>query len=336
MPDPLTDLTRPTGVVSYGAAMAAGISPETWRWAAVNGDLQRIRRGVLADAQSLDERAILAAALACVPTAAISHGSATRVHPLTTLRPVPGPPTLSVDKRPRRTPWDEVGVRFLVSSLPPADITDVDGLRVTSIARTCIDVARITEFRDGLVVTDAALRTGLDPGELAETLLRMKGWPGTRTAARVLRHADARRESPLESLGAAVWVEQGLPRSVPQVWIYDEDGLVGRVDELWEDHHTVGEADGMIKYREPHIGVDTNPLVAEKQRQERLEAAGLAVVRYTWDDLWKRPRQTADRVRRTFDRGRFLTPRYVASPVQLGWTDSRRAWNARFPPQLDW
>ena len=225
----------------------------------------------------------------------------------------------------------DVGVRFLVAALPADHVTVVGSLRVTSLARTCLDVARTTQLRDALVATDGALRLGLRERDLTEALRVMTGWPGTRTAKRVVRLADGRRESPLESFGSAVWAENGLPPSIPQVWIYDEDGLVGRVDELWQDMQTVGEADGMVKYSEPYRA-DVHPLVAEKIRQERLERAGLAVVRYGSADLWRWPGRTADRVREAFARGRRLHPRFVASPSELGLRDFRRAWFDRYPP----
>lgn len=336
MPDLLHRLVSTTGAVSWPAARDAGVTRSAWQWAAHGPEFVRLRRGVLVPtASGAQALVVLAAAQAAVPSAVVSHASAAGLHGLALLRPLDHPPTLSMAKTAGRTPWTEGGVRFLVSAVHDEDVTVVGGLRVTTMARTCIDLCRATEFRDGLVATDAALRGGLALGDFEGALLRMKGWPGTRTAARVLRHADARRESVLESFGSAVWVEQGLPRSTPQVWIYDEDGFVGRVDELWEDHATVGEADGMVKYRQPY-DTSEHPLVAEKVRQERLERSGLAVVRYGSQDLWRRPRQTADRVREAFARARTLTPRFIASPVMLSFGDANRAWNARYLPVLDW
>ena len=326
---------RDSKITSYAAARQAGVSPAEWRWAARLPNVARPRRGVLARSHDDDDRIALGAAQATVPSAVISHQSAALVHGLRLLRPIQRAPTLTVGKRAGRTPWEEAEIRFLVAALPAEHVTTVDGLRVTTVARTCLDLTRTTELRDGLVVTDFALRAGLDFVELEAALKVMRGWPGTRTIKRVLALADARRESPLESFGAAVWCENGLPASVPQMWIYDEDGFAGRVDELWEAQQTVGEADGLIKYREPYDG-DVNPLVAEKVRQERLERAGLAVVRYGSEDLWRRPRRTADRVLEGFARGRLLRPRFLASPVELSWSEFRRVWNVRFGQHSDW
>ena len=131
------------GVVPYAAAMDAGISPEEWRWASRSLALRRLRRGVLAPSDDL--RLVLAAAQARCPQAVVSHQSAAQIHGLPLLRANPDPPTLSIAKRPRRTPRMDVGVRFLVAALPADHVTVVGSLRVTSLARTCLDVARTTQ-----------------------------------------------------------------------------------------------------------------------------------------------------------------------------------------------
>jgi hypothetical protein len=72
--------------------------------------------------------------------------------------------------------------------------------------------------------------------------------------------------------------------------------FLGRVDFYWDDFGVVGEADGDGKYG------DRQALIAEKRRQERLEEAGLVVVRWGWQDL-RDPDLLAARVRRALDRG---------------------------------
>jgi very-short-patch-repair endonuclease len=57
------------------------------------------------------------------------------------------------------------------------------------------------------------------------------------------------------------------------------------------------EADGALKYRG-----DANALWKEKRRQEALERAGWVVVRVTWNDVLREPRQTAERVRAALGR----------------------------------
>jgi hypothetical protein len=108
--------------------------------------------------------------------------------------------------------------------------------------------------------------------------------------------ADARSESPLESLGRVRFDEQGLPPPDLQVLVADGDGAFARVDQCWEEHRTVAEADGALKY------ATAADLFAEKRREDRLRDAGFEVVRYTWDDALRRPDALAARVRRAFAR----------------------------------
>ena len=70
-----------------------------------------------------------------------------------------------------------------------------------------------------------------------------------------------------------------LPTPEPQVTIYDPAGrFVGVVDFAWLARGVVGEADGHGKYADADDPVAI--FDAEKDRQARLEALGLLVVRW--------------------------------------------------------
>lgn len=83
--------------------------------------------------------------------------------------------------------------------------------------------------------------------------------------------------------------------------MYDDRGLIGRVDHLWRDQRTVGEADGLAKYDSPAA------LRAEKLREDRLRDAGLEVVRYTWAEAWSQAELLVRRVLRAFARAARFT-----------------------------
>ena len=86
--------------------------------------------------------------------------------------------------------------------------------------------------------------------------------------------------------------ELGLPTPEPQVEVWHCGVLLGRVDFLWRDQRTVGEAEGMSKYVEPAF------LRSEKRRQEALEDVGLEVVRWSWQDSYRDTSRLGERLRR--------------------------------------
>ena len=79
--------------------------------------------------------------------------------------------------------------------------------------------------------------------------------------------------------------------------------MIGRGDFGWDEHRTIGEFDGRIKYgRLPRPGEAVEDVVyAEKLREDAIRDEGWQVVRWTWSDL-KQPDVLADRIRRAFER----------------------------------
>jgi len=179
------------------------------------------------------------------------------------------------------------------TTLDPDEIVDV-GVPVTSVPRTVVDVARARGFAAGVVIADAALAKGVSRADLERVLHGRQNWPGADAARRATAFADARSESPLESLGRVRMAEQGLPAPDLQVLFADEDGPFARVDQCWREQRTIAEADGALKY------VAAADLFLEKRREDRLRDLGWEVVRYTWDDALRRPELLAARVRRAF------------------------------------
>ena len=97
-----------------------------------------------------------------------------------------------------------------------------------------------------------------------------------------------------------------------EVWLGSV--LLARVDHLWEQYAVIGEADGMLKYD----GKDA--LKEEKRRQETLEQLGFVIVRYDWDDAYRKQWQLAARFRAAFERGR---PELLHPGVRLVRTQTR-------------
>lgn len=223
----------------------------------------------------------LAAALAVSPLAVAALRSAALVWDLPVSSIPPRPEVL----RPRNTSR-LVGVRTLRSATPPPIVVH-EGLAVTTLERTAVDIALDLPEPQALVTVDAALARGADR-DLMGVMLETRGSVrGCVRARRTLTWSDACSESALESRGRGELLVRGVPRPHCNPVIRLE-GVEFRPDDLWLPLGIVGEADGRLKYEEgpqsgPRSEDRTGALYAEKRRQEWLETvAGLHVVR--WSD----------------------------------------------------
>ncbi|HXW43356.1 MAG TPA: hypothetical protein VEL03_01110 [Streptosporangiaceae bacterium] len=189
------------------------------------------------------------------------------------------------------------GVRLHVASLPAEHVTTRLGLRVTTVARTVVDLARAGEFRAGVVVADSALRARqASKAELQQMVIECRGWPGIATAAEAVEFADEKSESALESIARALFRECKLPPPELQVWVGADD-VVGRADFYWRQYATIAEVDGALKYADPQEAR------RQLRRDARLREAGFEVVHFDWYDITRRPEYVAGSVRAAFARG---------------------------------
>lgn len=284
---------------------ASDLSDAQIRRALRAGELVGMRRGVLVGRRRLqlalsdtDQHMLrMRAAVLAIPGPPVvaALGSAALLHGLSRLGRSPRRVRLY---RSRGGPFRDDDVAVLVCGLPDRHVTNVGGIPSTTAARTVIDIARWVSYRSGVVVADSALRNGTTRPELAAIASDCARWPGIRKAREVVEFADSRAASALESVSRVAFAEAGLPPPQLQVPIGDPEWPDGIVDFLWEEYGVIGEADGMFKY-------DGSPMAlrAEKLRQEALEARGYIVVRWTWDDIWRRPDWVVDRLRRAMAEG---------------------------------
>lgn len=173
-----------------------------------------------------------------------------------------------------------------VGVVAPSETVDIDGVPVSSLERTAVDIACTTPlgFAGALAVLDAALRLGADRKVMRKMLRATRR--GVGQARRALAHADAAAESPGESWCRAQMIEAGLPIPRLQHEFRDQDGFVARSDFDWAGR-LVGEFDGKVKYQKYlREGEDvTDAVVREKKREDRLRRLGVMVIRWTWSDL---------------------------------------------------
>lgn len=168
----------------------------------------------------------------------------------------------------------------------------IDGIAMTSPARTAVDLARTRSFASGLATADHVLRLGLATrADLEAELAATPRAPGNRRARLVVAHADPRSESVGESLSRAQLIELDLPRPELQQEFYDADGFIGRTDFWWPKLRLIGEFDGKVKFGRELVASDAaarERLWLEKKREDRLRRLGNSMVRWTWDEVYRR------------------------------------------------
>jgi very-short-patch-repair endonuclease len=182
--------------------------------------------------------------------------------------------------RPRGKPVRTSDVAVYVTQLRSCDRAIADGRPVTSLARTAVDLGRHRPFLAALITADAALRRGATREQMQSVLRHQWTWPRIRHAMAVVREADRRSESALESWVRGRCILLDLPRPDLQRWIGDEVEPLARVDFYWEDYALVGEADGRVKYAGNQA--DDDALIREKDREEILRDGGVEVIRWRW------------------------------------------------------
>lgn len=166
-----------------------------------------------------------------------------------------------------------------------------EGLEVTTLARTVVDLARVAPFSVGVVAADAALRGDpdgsyrpLNRGELFDEI-GPAGRRGTARARHVVEFADGRSGSPGESVSRSSMLLAGVPAPILQYEFSDRFGVIV-VDFWWPQFNLVGEFDGRVKYEDPRYLAGRTPqqaLLDEKFREDRIRALGPRVTRWRRD-----------------------------------------------------
>ncbi|WP_202566415.1 hypothetical protein [Agreia sp. COWG] len=170
------------------------------------------------------------------------------------------------------------------------DVVLIDGMLVTSIARTVLDLAVDASFMTAVAAADFAL-CHKRPGRI-EKLSLHDLWEGRlpfrghMRAKRVIDFSTHLAESPLES-GSRVNIHLlGFPAPELQVPWRDHLGLIGYSDFFWRMFNRVGEADGRSKYFDDTLGRGRSPKQIhydEKKREDRVRACGPGFSRWDWD-----------------------------------------------------
>ena len=180
-------------------------------------------------------------------------------------------------------------VRYTV--LEAGDVTRFGGLPVTTPERTAFDLGRRGPRADALVAVDALLHRRVVTRDAVRTLAAGRyGWRGIALLDEVLSLAEPLAESPMETRLRLLLIDAGLPPPTVQHRVHDTRGrFVGRVDLAWPELRLAVEYEGDHHRERAHFRRDVARLNA-------LRAAGWTVLRFTADDVLRRPRRTARQV----------------------------------------
>ncbi|MFN3002746.1 hypothetical protein [Mycolicibacterium wolinskyi] len=155
------------------------------------------------------------------PDAVLSGLSAAAVHG-TKWIPVDAPAEVVQDNRHAPD-----GLRARSYVLAPQDVCEVDGMRVTTMARTAFDLGRFLPRSEAVPILDALMnKTGLDPHDVWSLGKANPGIRGVNRLRESLADADGGAESPLETHTRLTLRCMGVPGLETRIPLYDQWGLV--------------------------------------------------------------------------------------------------------------
>jgi very-short-patch-repair endonuclease len=270
------------GCVSRAQLLACGVSDSAIARRLRRGRLERVHPGVYALPHTLDlpHAPETAALLACGDGAALSHHTAAT---LWGLRPGVARPVHITIPGDRGFPAP-TGVKLHRSrTIGSSDVCIHDGLPVTSVARTLLDVAATLPDRDVERLLDEGLfvRRVVAIGDVNETLSRAGNHPGRARLERVAatHSCSTKTDSPPEERLFALIRAAGLP--APQVQVY----VLGyRLDFFWPELQLAVEVDAYGTHGSPAR------FEADRRRDARLlTERGIVVLRLTRATIEQRP-----------------------------------------------
>jgi hypothetical protein len=196
------------------------------------------------------------------------------------MRHPPGPDAVLLTDDPGVSSTHRDGYFLRVAPLDDREVRIRHGAKITSPARTLLDLSANHGFDAGVVATESAYRKKLiTPAEFKEAVDAAEGRPGIRTVREVSAFAHPRIESVLESVSRLSMRTAGIQMPLVQYAVIRFPEI--RVDFFWPWLRLVGEADGMAKY-EMNGRRPMDVVRDERFREQRLRDADCDIVRWDW------------------------------------------------------
>ena len=281
---------RQHGVIARTQLAALGLDRFAVRRRVAAGTLHPLHGGrVYAVGRDPLSRAgsYLAAVMACGTGAVLSHRSAAD---LWGIRPTATRLEVTVAQVCREIPGLEV---HRTRMLAPQDFTVNDGIPVTSVARTLLDLSAVLKAPDLATAIDRAERSRIfDLTAVVDVLDRANGRRGARALRRAIAaYEPSTQKSRLERhFKALLRTAPDIPSPFFNALVDGETGT-HEVDAFWPAHLLAVQLDGFDFHR------TRRDRERDAASDADLELAGHRVMRLTWDDVTVHRERTLRRLR---------------------------------------
>ena len=183
-----------------------------------------------------------------------------------------------------------------VRSLDPADITRIDGIPVTTLERTLLDLAETSSLRTlGRMVHELEVQRRLDVVAVDAVIARNPGRHGIRPLRLVLEKHRARDKAAVQERLYRLALRAGFPkpsrtrRGASTAFSTNSTSTSRRSASALE-------ADGYA------VHGTARRFWSDRHKDRRLWLVGIDIKRYTWEDVTTRARETVAELRAIRDR----------------------------------
>ena len=263
------------GVISRAQLRAAGVAAATVDYWVRSGRLGLLHRGVYAAGGTVlrPEGHRLAAVLACGPGAVLSHRSAAAHWELLATSQE------RIDVTAARSREGIPGIRLHTSrSLDAQDTTNHEGIPITTVHRTLLDLAA-TARKDQLenALAQAMYLQLYDQRAIDDVIARSNGHRGTNVLKDATRQEPQITKSMWEVRMLALVRRARLPEPICNKPLHAPDHGECWPDFYWPAYGLIVETDGWEAHR------TLTAFRSDRAKDAALTAAGYKVLRFTWD-----------------------------------------------------
>jgi very-short-patch-repair endonuclease len=268
---------RQHGVLTRKQLLSLGLSRHGIEHRLARGRLHPLATGVYAVGRPelTQHGRWMAAVLSCGPGSMLSHGSAAALWGIGSEHR--GIEITAHSANPRRRPGLRVYRR---PTLAARNVTSQDGIPVTGIVQTLVDLAATLRPQSVERAVNEADRLDLiHPPALRVALEVHRCEPGVRPLRALLDRRTFRlTRSELERIFLPMTAQVGLPLPLTKQWV---NGF--EVDFFWPDLAFVVETDGLRHHRTPA------QQAKDRRRDQAHTAAGMIQLRFTHEQIYYEP-----------------------------------------------